>query len=156
MCGWLRLNSSFAHSCGILEWVPNTESLRSLVSGTYNPQVAPDSIHRRGFRLANFNDHDLRTAFQKCQDLFFDKGNLILASKKFDECILKQYLPVMYWWFIQNFSNPHAWFEARTNFTLSAAVWSAVGHVIGLGDRHSENILIDTSNGECVHVDFDW
>ena len=59
-------------------------------------------------------------------------------------------------WFVHNFSNPHAWFEARTNFTLSAAVWSAVGHVIGLGDRHSENILIDTRNGECVHVDFDW
>lgn len=28
--------------------------------------------------------------------------------------------------------------------------------IIGLGDRHSENILIDTSSGECVHVDFDW
>ena len=33
--------------------------------------------------------------------------------------------------------------------------WSAVGHLIGLGDRHSENILIDTKCGECVHVDFD-
>mmetsp|Transcript_26438 Transcript_26438/g.39180 ORF Transcript_26438/g.39180 Transcript_26438/m.39180 type:complete len:225 (-) Transcript_26438:136-810(-) len=61
----------------------------------------------------------------------------------------------MYWWFVQNFLDPHAWFEARTAFSLSAAVWSAVGHVIGLGDRHSENILIDTSCGECVHVDFD-
>jgi len=78
-----------------------------------------------------------------------------LATKKFDELILNQYLPVMYWWFIQKFSSPRSWFEARTNFTLSTAVWSAVGHIIGLGDRHSENILIDTSNGECVHVDFD-
>ena len=33
--------------------------------------------------------------------------------------------------------------------------WSGVGHVVGLGDRHTENILIDTTNGECVHVDFD-
>ena len=30
-----------------------------------------------------------------------------------------------------------------------------VGHIIGLGDRHGENILIDTVSGECVHVDFD-
>lgn len=37
----------------------------------------------------------------------------------------------------------------------SAAVWSSVGHVVGLGDRHGENILIHTESGECVHVDFD-
>ena len=30
-----------------------------------------------------------------------------------------------------------------------------VGHIVGLGDRHGENILIDTLSGECVHVDFD-
>ncbi|KAL7541357.1 hypothetical protein ACHAXR_011755 [Thalassiosira sp. AJA248-18] len=141
--------------CGILEWVPNTESLRSVITETYNPQVAPNSVHRRGSRITNFGDSELRNAFIKCQDVYFKKGNLDLASKKFDELVLKQYLPVMYWWFIQNFSSPHSWFEARTHFTLSTAVWSAVGHIIGLGDRHSENILIDTSSGDCVHVDFD-
>lgn len=30
-----------------------------------------------------------------------------------------------------------------------------MGHVVGLGDRHTENILLDVTNGECVHVDFD-
>ena len=145
-----------AEDCGILEWVPNTESLRSVITDTYNPQVGPTSIHRRGSRLTNFNDQDMRNTFLKCQDLYFKKGNLSLATKKFDELILQKYRPVMYWWFIQKFSSPHAWFEARTNFTLSTAVWSAVGHIIGLGDRHSENILIDTRSGECVHVDFDW
>jgi serine/threonine-protein kinase ATR len=144
-----------AEDCGILEWVPNTDSLRSLVGGTYNPQVPPNSIHRRGERITNFNNIELRDSFLKCQDMYFKKGNLIGAAKKFDENILQQYLPIMYWWFIQNFSNPHAWFEARNNFTLSTAVWSAVGHIIGLGDRHSENILLDTRSGECVHVDFD-
>ena len=36
-------------------------------------------------------------------------------------------------------------------------MWSAVGHIIGLGDRHSENILIDTSmrvyDGRCTYRD---
>lgn len=31
---------------------------------------------------------------------------------------------------------------------------SMVGFVLGLGDRHAENILIDTTNGDIVHVDF--
>ena len=34
------------------------------------------------------------------------------------------------------------------------AVWSMVGYVLGLGDRHGENILFDANNGECMHVDF--
>mmetsp|Transcript_27527 Transcript_27527/g.46854 ORF Transcript_27527/g.46854 Transcript_27527/m.46854 type:complete len:488 (-) Transcript_27527:587-2050(-) len=144
-----------AEDCGILEWVPHTESLRSVITETYNPQFAPDSVHRHGSRITNFSDANLRGTFIKCQEVYFKKGDLDLATKKFDELILNQYLPVMYWWFVQNFSNSHSWYEARTNFTLSTAVWSAVGHIIGLGDRHSENILIDTSNGECVHVDFD-
>lgn len=33
------------------------------------------------------------------------------------------------------------------------AVWQ-VGHVVGLGDRHGENMLIDASSGDIVHVDF--
>jgi serine/threonine-protein kinase ATR len=28
-----------------------------------------------------------------------------------------------------------------------------VGWVVGLGDRHSENILFDTKTGDCMHVD---
>jgi serine/threonine-protein kinase ATR len=30
---------------------------------------------------------------------------------------------------------------------------SIVGYVVGLGDRHGENILFDDSCGDCVHVD---
>eukprot|EP00501_MAST-03F_sp_TOSAG23-6_P000058 GSMAST32.ASY1.ANO1.59.1 assembled CDS len=30
-----------------------------------------------------------------------------------------------------------------------------VGHIVGLGDRHGENVMVDTVSGECVHVDFD-
>lgn len=28
-----------------------------------------------------------------------------------------------------------------------------VGYLLGLGDRHGENILFDASNGDTVHVD---
>lgn len=30
-----------------------------------------------------------------------------------------------------------------------------VGHIVGLGDRHCENVLLDTTSGSCVHVDYD-
>jgi len=145
-----------SEDCGILEWVPNTDSLRSVVSSSYNAQADPHSAKRRGKRIGNFTDSSMRRNYEKCQDIYFKHGSMTKAVEMFDEKFLQNYPPVLYWWFIQKFLDPHSWFEARTAFTLSAATWSAVGHVIGLGDRHSENILIDTSSGDCVHVDFDW
>lgn len=141
---------------GILEWVPSTQSLRSLVSKSYNPQASTFSSKRRGRRITNFSDHMLRTNFDKSQDMFFKSGNPKRAGALFEELCLKAYPPVLYWWFVQHFSDPHGWYEARNRFTTTCADWSGVGHVIGLGDRHSENILVDVTNGACVHVDFDW
>jgi serine/threonine-protein kinase ATR len=142
---------------GILEWVPNTSALRALVSKSYNPQAPAASNKRRGVRAANFGDPHLRTNYEKkCQELYFKNGNLKGAAALFEELCLKPYPPVLYWWFVHHFHDPHTWYESRTRFALSSAAWSAIGHVIGLGDRHSENILIDATSGECVHVDFDW
>lgn len=153
---------TFAVTClsedtGILEWVPNTESLRSLVMKSYNPQASAFCNKRRGRRATNFAEPMLRSNFEnKCQGMFFNSGNLKRAAFMFEKLCLQAFPPVLYWWFVRHFNDPHAWYEARLNFTLSAAAWSAVGHVIGLGDRHSENILVDVRSGCCVHVDFDW
>uniref|UniRef100_A0A7S4J226 non-specific serine/threonine protein kinase n=1 Tax=Odontella aurita TaxID=265563 RepID=A0A7S4J226_9STRA len=144
-----------SEDCGLLEWVPNTDSFRNLVTATYNPQADPHSTRRRGKRMTNFGDATMRTAYDKCQNAYFKNGKLTRAAELFEETILQLNPPLFYWWFVRQFPDPHAWFEARTAFTLSAAAWSAVGHVIGLGDRHSENILLDTQTGDCVHVDFD-
>ncbi|WVZ03018.1 hypothetical protein V8G54_023824 [Vigna mungo] len=39
-------------------------------------------------------------------------------------------------------------------YTGSVAAMSMVGHVLGLGDRHLDNILIDFCNGDIVHIDY--
>ncbi|KAJ0077716.1 hypothetical protein Patl1_36279 [Pistacia atlantica] len=36
----------------------------------------------------------------------------------------------------------------------SVAAMSMVGHILGLGDRHLDNILVDFSSGEIVHIDY--
>lgn len=33
---------------------------------------------------------------------------------------------------------------------------SMVGYLVGLGDRHGENILFDQNTGACLHVDLNW
>lgn len=145
-----------SEDCGILEWVPNTESFRGLVMKCHNPQASQFSTLRRGKRLGNFADPSLRQRYEQCQGAFFKGKDLGEAAKQFGAMCAKGYPPLFYWWFVENFMDSHSWYEARTRFTTSVAAWSAVGHVIGLGDRHSENVLVDTVAGNCVHVDFDW
>ena len=45
-------------------------------------------------------------------------------------------------------------YNARVNYCRTSAVMCMVGYILGLGDRHGENILFDSTNGDCVHVDF--
>ena len=32
-------------------------------------------------------------------------------------------------------------------------VFATVGYIVGLGDRHVQNILIDTNSAELIHID---
>lgn len=45
-------------------------------------------------------------------------------------------------------------YNARLAYCKTVAVMSVVGYILGLGDRHGENILFDSTSGDCVHVDF--
>lgn len=79
-----------------------------------------------------------------------------IAQKR--EIFLKQlqprYPPVLSDWFKTRFTTPHNWYQARSSYVRTTAVMSIVGYILGLGDRHGENILYDTTNGDTVHVDF--
>jgi ataxia telangiectasia mutated family protein len=39
-------------------------------------------------------------------------------------------------------------------FTRSVAMNSIIGHILGIGDRHTKNILVHQKTGEVVHIDF--
>ena len=53
-----------------------------------------------------------------------------------------------------NFRFVHCRYSSRLAYAHTTAVMSMVGYILGLGDRHGENILFDSTNGDCVHVDF--
>lgn len=50
--------------------------------------------------------------------------------------------------------NSEHWLERRATYTRSLAVNSMVGHILGLGDRHPSNVLLERSTGKVVHIDF--
>lgn len=61
--------------------------------------------------------------------------------------------PVLHRFFLEHWPCAGDWFTARLRYTRSTALSSMAGYVIGLGDRHCANILLDVHSGEAVHID---
>lgn len=50
--------------------------------------------------------------------------------------------------------SPGAWWQIVRKYSYSVAVMSIIGYIIGLGDRHLDNVLVDLNTGEVVHIDY--
>lgn len=74
--------------------------------------------------------------------------------KKIYAEICEHVKPVFHYFLLEKFPIPGVWFERRLAYVNSVATTSMVGYVLGLGDRHTQNILIDEQTAEVVHIDF--
>jgi serine/threonine-protein kinase ATR len=123
--------------CGLIEWVDNLKTFRDIVLRLYG---------ERGIKP---NYAQLRTLLDEACNCAPEK-----TAELFESRILTLFPAIFHDWFVESFPDPSAWFAARLRYTRSCAVMSIVGHVLGLGDRHGENILFEEDNGGTLHVDF--
>ncbi|KAM0333504.1 hypothetical protein ACHAQA_002167 [Verticillium albo-atrum] len=121
--------------CGIIEWVDGLKTLRDILLEQYK---------MRG------THPDYNAIKRLMKDAVTGPNNIHL----FTEGVLGTFPPVLHHWFIEQFPHPAAWFAARLKYTRSCAVMSMVGTILGLGDRHGENVLLEKDNGGIFHVDF--
>ncbi|XP_017860221.1 PREDICTED: serine/threonine-protein kinase ATR [Drosophila arizonae] len=126
----------FNEECGLLEWLPNLNSYRSICIALYM---------QRGQVMSG----------RQLQQLALPQTESIERKRAvFLNQLLPAHPPVFQEWLLQRFTTPHSWYEARNSYIRTVAVMSMVGYILGLGDRHGENILFDERNGDAVHVDF--
>ncbi|TDZ15040.1 Protein kinase rad3 [Colletotrichum orbiculare MAFF 240422] len=121
--------------CGIIEWVDGLKTLREILLDQYKAR----SVHP-----------DYNQIKRMMAEAVTGPNNI----KLFTEGVLGTFPPVLQHWFIQRFPHPSTWFSARLKYTRSCAVMSMVGTILGLGDRHGENVLLERDNGGIFHVDF--
>lgn len=120
---------------GTIEWVEGIKPIRDILLNVYaRKNIKP-------------NYGDLRRILDEASTSP-DKAHL------FVEKILPGFPASLHEWFTEVYPEPDAWFAARLRYARSAAVMSMTGHVLGLGDRHGENILLEESTGGVFHVDF--
>nr|XP_034192073.1 serine/threonine-protein kinase ATR [Osmia lignaria]XP_034192074.1 serine/threonine-protein kinase ATR [Osmia lignaria]XP_034192075.1 serine/threonine-protein kinase ATR [Osmia lignaria] len=122
--------------CGLVEWVPNLVGFRPIIMNLYKER-----------RIA-ISSRELRSMLCTLKDPLDKKRKVFL------EQLLPRHPSVLGDWFRLTFPDPYGWYEARTAYIRTTAVMSMVGYILGLGDRHGENILFDSKCGDCVHVDF--
>ncbi|CAF4345925.1 unnamed protein product, partial [Rotaria sp. Silwood2] len=125
--------------CGLIEWLPNLCTFRSLVTKFYRQRSSNFSeVSNREIKVyGNSKDKTKETRY-----------NDFLKLMAFHQpAVFHQY-------FFAAYPDPNRWYISRMNFVRSTAVMSMIGYIMGLGDRHCENILLDTCTGETVHVDF--
>lgn len=68
--------------------------------------------------------------------------------------IYHHFTPLFGYYFIESSSNSIDWLKLRINFINSVSSTSIAGYLLGIGDRHAYNILIDQHHGDVIHIDF--
>jgi hypothetical protein len=75
----------------------------------------------------------------------------IQAGKGGVQAALTSDTPLVDWLFENNKKEDHA--QCVSNFVLSCAGYCTATFVLGIGDRHNDNIML-TKNGDLFHIDF--
>lgn len=120
-------------TCFLTEWVPNLRTYKNIITSEYA---------RKGHQLPSH---------EEIKDVYkFRKEDRI---ERFQE-LVKIHYPALGDYFRKQFSSPQNYYNARLSFIRTTAAMSIIGYILGLGDRHGENILIDVCSGETFHVDF--
>ena len=121
---------------GLVEWVDGLRDIRGLLLDAYEKY--------RGLKNTSVKEEYPNKSLSAST-----------AVKKFQHGVMPRFKPPVFReWFVNEFPDATSWHLARNNYVRTTAVMSMVGYVIGLGDRHLENILLDVKSGEVVHVDF--
>ncbi|MCJ1320534.1 phosphatidylinositol kinase- protein kinase tor1 [Xylographa vitiligo] len=128
-----------SQSSGLLGWVPNSDTLHNLIKDyRENRRILLNIEHRIMLQMAP--DYDNLTLMQKVE----------VFSYAMDNTTGKDLYRVL--WLKSKSSE--SWLERRTNYTRSLAVMSMVGYILGLGDRHPSNLMLDRITGKIIHIDF--
>lgn len=128
-----------SQSSGLLGWVPNSDTLHVLIREYRESRKILLNIEHR-IMLQMAPDYDNLTLMQKVEVFGYALDNTT-GQDLYRVLWLKS-------------KSSEAWLDRRTNYTRSLGVMSIVGYILGLGDRHPSNLMLDRITGKIIHIDF--
>ena len=130
-----------SHNAGVVGWVPHCDTFHSLIRDYRASKRIPLNMENREM-LKLAQDYELLTVMQKVE--IFSEALERTNGKGND-------IHDVLW---TKSTNSEEWLDRRTKFTRSIAVMSMVGYILGLGDRHPSNLMLDQISGRVLHIDF--
>ena len=124
---------------GLIGWVPNCDTLHALIREHREAHKVPLNMEHR-IMLAMAPDYDQLPLINKVE--VFEHA---LANTAGDDIARVLWL---------RSRSSEVWLDRRTAYTRSLAVMSMVGYLLGLGDRHPSNLMLDRYSGKILHIDF--
>ncbi|KAF8978704.1 phosphatidylinositol kinase- protein kinase tor1 [Entomortierella lignicola] len=128
---------------GLIGWLPETDTLHNLIRD-----------YRESRKISLHLEHELLMRMSPEGGSGYDLLTVMQKVEIFENMMDKTQGDDLYKILWLKSRNSEVWFERRTNFTRSLAVMSMVGHILGLGDRHPSNMMMDRITGRIVHIDF--
>ncbi|XP_036180382.1 serine-protein kinase ATM isoform X2 [Myotis myotis] len=127
---------------------------RQLVKG--RDDLRQDAVMQQVFQMCNtLLQRNTETRKRKLTICTYKDAQKKSYEEKYETFmdICKNFQPVFRYFCMEKFLDPAVWFEKRLAYTRSVATSSIVGYILGLGDRHVQNILINEQSAELVHID---
>ncbi|XP_037938789.1 serine/threonine-protein kinase Smg1 [Teleopsis dalmanni] len=156
---------------GLISWVDDVTPLFSLYK-KWQQREATIKQEQRQRKNSNNERNTAPSTVTRPTEVFYNKLTPLLAEHNlkvtdarklwplsalrqvYDDLTAetpKDLLAKELWCYSENASN---WRKTVRKYVNSIAVMSVIGYIIGLGDRHLDNILIKLSSGEIVHIDY--
>ena len=126
-------------NAGLIGWVPNCDTLHALIKE-----------YRNSYKINPSIEYELIKSM--CGN--FEIACIINKVEVFRHVMDNTYGQDLYKILWLKSKNSEVWFERRTNYTRSHAVMCMAGYILGLGDRHPSNLMLDRYSGKIVHIDF--
>jgi len=124
---------------GLIGWVHNSDPLQKLIRE-----------YRESFNIVQ--NAEMRLLNQVCPNFTqLSLANNIEVFRNMFEKTKGEDLKKVLW---LKSPSSEVWLERRTSYTRSLATMSMVGYILGLGDRHPSNIMLQRRTGKIVHIDF--
>ena len=128
-----------SYNTGILSWVKNCDTMNDLIIEQRNKNNIPLDLEYK-FIYSTSAKYDSLSFLNKTE-IFKESLNLSKGNE------LNKII------YIKSLNN-EKYLEKRTNFSRSLAVMSIVGYILGLGDRHPNNLMMEKQIGKIIHIDF--
>lgn len=130
----------FAPDAGLVTWVTGADTLLQVVYDFRNERGISPTLEQevvKEITEANYTSLNSLQQLEICKKIF----NISPANELRETLWLRS-------------ASSQAWVAHTRGYTVSTALMSIAGFVIGLGDRHPSNIMIQRHTGRVVHIDF--